>query len=84
MKGVVWSLALALLFMTTACTSGPERARAQAFYSKYEAHCKEHSRDFTGEVDEQSRYEECMNYFLAKDESCPTCVIDPHMTSPGN
>ena len=63
-----------------ACASDAERAKMTALYNKYDAHCKEHAKELTGEKDEQIRYEECMNYFVGTDVNCPHCIIDPHLT----
>jgi hypothetical protein len=77
MKGLAWCLTLALLL--SACATAVDSERANAIYIKYDSHCREHARDIIGEVDEESRYQECMNYFVTTDVNCPTCIVDPHL-----
>ena len=77
MKGLAWCLALT--FLLSACATGVYSDMANAVYNKYDSHCQDHARDITGEVDEESRYQECMNYFITTDVNCPTCIVDPHL-----
>jgi hypothetical protein len=77
MKMLVGMIVSALLLM--ACASGEERARINAVYDKYDDHCKEHAEKASGEPDVESRYQECMNYFVATDIHCPYCAVDKGM-----
>jgi len=70
---------LALILLLAACVSNGDAQRAKAIYDKYDAHCREHAREMVGEADEQTRYEECMNYFVKSDVHCPICAVDPHL-----
>lgn len=78
MKGLAWSLMLVL--MLGACSAGVDQARMQALFEQYDKHCREHAREFTGEADETTRYEECMNYYIRTDVECPICTLDSHLT----
>ena len=81
MKGIAWGLTLALTFLLTACATTAEKSRMDAYYEKFDAHCREHARDMTAEVDEEERYRECMAYFMNSELHCPKCVLpDPHLT----
>jgi 7-keto-8-aminopelargonate synthetase-like enzyme len=75
MKLGILSLALALLLV--GCATNSEKRNMKALYSKYDTHCREHARQVVGEADEHARYEECMAYFINKEETldCPYCVI---------
>jgi len=78
MKNIIGCLLLT--FMLTACMSGAEKARVNAIYDKYDAHCKQHAKDLNAEADEQLLYDECMNFFVTNDPECPHCITDQHMS----
>lgn len=78
MKTLAVCLALAPLLV--ACATGTDQGRTEALYNKYDAHCKEHAREMAGEAIEQSRYQECMSYFIGTDVHCPYCAADTHLT----
>lgn len=71
MKMLVGVIFSALLL--TACASGEERARANAIYDKHNDHCKAHAREMAADTDEETRYRECMNYFVETDVKCQFC-----------
>lgn len=75
---LAWCLPLALLM--AACVTGAEQERMEAIYNKYDSHCREHARELAGEADEDSRYEECMNYYIVTDIECPICARDFHLS----
>ncbi len=77
MKMLVGVIVSALLL--TACASGEDRARVNAIYDKYDGHCKAHAREMAADADEETRYRECMNYFVGTDVNCPYCVADKHL-----
>lgn len=77
MRGLAWSLMLAL--MLTACATGTDQSRMKALVEKYDAHCLEHAREVIGEADEAARYDECMTYYIKTDVDCPICALDPHL-----
>jgi hypothetical protein len=77
MKMLIGMIVSALLL--TACASGEERARVNAVYDKYDGHCKEHAEKADGSPDVESRYQECMNYFVTTDIHCPYCAVDKGM-----
>lgn len=70
---------VASLVLLTACAADAERARVNAIYDKYDAHCKEHAREMTADAYDETRYRECMNYFVGTDIHCPYCVVDKHI-----
>jgi len=74
MKTTLGCLALALLLSACAANS-----QMKAMYEKYDAHCREHAKEITAEVDEEIRYRECMDYYTGKDFDCPYCITDQHM-----
>ena len=80
MKWIAWSFVLALLL--AACSTGAdlEHDGTAALYNKYDEHCREHAREIVGEKDEESRYQDCMNYFIKTDVNCPICGVDLHLT----
>lgn len=82
MRAILWCLLLALLATLTACAATPDRAKMEAFYNKFDKHCREHARDMLAEYDEQERYDECMSYFINTDLECPTCTVDSHLSGP--
>lgn len=66
--------------LLTACATGEERAQVKALYDKYDAHCKAHAREMASDADDETRYRDCMNYFVGTDVNCTYCVADKHMT----
>ena len=76
MKRLAWALSLALLL--SACATGAGNDRMDVIYSQYDAHCREHAREMVGEVDEESRFRECMTFFYMADVDCPICEDDSH------
>lgn len=77
MRRIASCLVLALLL--AGCASSAEKARMKTLYDKYDTHCREHAREVQTEVDEELRYRECMQYFVATDIHCPHCAVDKHM-----
>ena len=71
---------LALTPLLLACAVGTDQGRIEALYNKYDAHCKTHAREMAGEAIEESRYNECMTYFIGTDVHCPYCAADAHLT----
>lgn len=78
MKGILWSLTLALTFMLAACAANPERAEKDAFYKKFDDHCRAHAREITEAEDEEDSYRNCMAYYINSNLACPECVVDPY------
>ena len=80
MKGAVWGLAPAIFLMLAGCATNPNQTQTDIFYEKFYAHCRDHSREMTAEVDEEERYNECMAYFTNIALNCPDCEIDSHLS----
>jgi hypothetical protein len=68
--------ALAALLLGGCCASSPEDKLMHALYDNFDTHCREHARQMAAEADEDTRYRECMNYFITYDTDCPYCTIN--------
>jgi len=83
MRIFLWCFTLSLFLLLTACAKNPELAKVEAFYKKFDAHCRAHARSMLAEYDEQVRYDECMAYFSNVDKNCPMDDTEPYMKPSG-
>lgn len=84
MKTILLCLTFCLLLLLTGCAKDPELAKMEAFYKKFDEHCRAHARSMMAEYDEQVRYDECMSYFSNVDKNCPMDTAEPYMKTSGN
>lgn len=78
LKRIAWSLSVALLL--SACAAATSKDRMDIIYNQYDGHCREYARVVVGEVDEESRFRECMTYFYITDVDCPVFEDNSYLT----
>jgi len=71
-------VSMAIMLLLTACaTITTEKSAERDLFKTYDTHCKEYAQKMSGEADEQTKYLECMSYFIHHEAECPYCVISP-------
>ncbi len=65
-----------LTLLLGACAGTAQMDREKELYGKYDQHCREHAMAVSAEMDEEKRYQECMDYFVGTDPECPYCRAD--------